>query len=106
MPPTFAEPHVAFPANARPPVFLTALVGRAYHVEQVATLLRTTRLVTLLGAGGSGKTRLAAALATAVVDEGRSAAWVDLSTVTDADLVAGPSSTGPGTAHSSSPSPW
>jgi predicted ATPase/DNA-binding SARP family transcriptional activator len=89
MPPPFAAPHLAFPANARPPVFLTALVGREHHLDQVATLLRTSRLVTLLGAGGSGKTRLAAALATAVVDEGCSAAWVDLSTVTEADLVAG-----------------
>jgi predicted ATPase/DNA-binding SARP family transcriptional activator len=89
MPPALAEPHLAFPASARPPVFLTALVGRAHHLEQVATLLRTSRLVTLLGAGGSGKTRLAAALATAAVDEGYSAAWVDLSTVSEADLVAG-----------------
>jgi predicted ATPase/DNA-binding SARP family transcriptional activator len=89
MPPAVVEPHVAFPANARPPVFLTALVGRAHHLEQVATLLRTSRLVTLLGAGGSGKTRLAAAVATALADEGCSAAWVDLSTVTEPDLVAG-----------------
>jgi predicted ATPase/DNA-binding SARP family transcriptional activator len=89
MPPALDAAHVAFPPNARPPVFLTALVGREDHLEQISALLHTARLVTLLGAGGSGKTRLAAALATAVIDEGGPAAWVDLSTVTEADLVAG-----------------
>jgi predicted ATPase/DNA-binding SARP family transcriptional activator len=39
----------------------TALVGRRHELDELATLLRggTVRLLTLTGAGGSGKTRLA-----------------------------------------------
>ncbi|MFI7445678.1 AfsR/SARP family transcriptional regulator [Nonomuraea indica] len=38
---------------------LTSFVGRGAELEQVAALLRQARLVTLIGAGGAGKTRLA-----------------------------------------------
>ncbi|MEV4354172.1 BTAD domain-containing putative transcriptional regulator [Nonomuraea sp. NPDC049625] len=38
---------------------LTSFVGRAEEIEQVAARLRTNRLVTLIGPGGAGKTRLA-----------------------------------------------
>lgn len=42
---------------------LTSLVGRARELEGIGATLRTTRLVTLTGPGGVGKTRLALALA-------------------------------------------
>ncbi|MFI6793561.1 AfsR/SARP family transcriptional regulator [Nonomuraea sp. NPDC050383] len=38
---------------------LTSFVGRAEELRQVGAYLRETRLVTLVGAGGAGKTRLA-----------------------------------------------
>ncbi|MFG6194866.1 BTAD domain-containing putative transcriptional regulator [Nonomuraea sp. JJY05] len=38
---------------------LTSFVGRAEEIEEVAARLRTNRLVTLIGPGGAGKTRLA-----------------------------------------------
>src|SRR5688572_22081914 len=40
------------------PVQLTSLVGRAAELAAIDRLLTTERLVTLTGAGGSGKTRL------------------------------------------------
>jgi predicted ATPase/DNA-binding SARP family transcriptional activator len=44
-------------------VELTSFVGRSDALAELATLMRTSRLVTLTGAGGSGKTRLALELA-------------------------------------------
>jgi predicted ATPase len=62
------------------------LIGRAAEVAALANLLATHdgRLVTLTGAGGTGKTRLAQAVATAVQDRYRDGAcFVDLSPLTD-----------------------
>src|SRR6476661_4263068 len=41
------------------PAQLTSFVGRAGQIDEVRRLLRDNRLVTLTGAGGAGKTRLA-----------------------------------------------
>ncbi len=41
------------------PLSLTSFIGREREVEQVKRLLSTTRLLTLTGSGGAGKTRLA-----------------------------------------------
>jgi len=45
------------------PAPLTSLVGRARELERITETLRATRLVTLTGPGGVGKTSLALALA-------------------------------------------
>jgi class 3 adenylate cyclase len=45
------------------PLPLTSLVGRAGEIEQIVGLLGRTRLLTLTGPGGTGKTRLAIAVA-------------------------------------------
>jgi predicted ATPase/DNA-binding CsgD family transcriptional regulator len=47
------------------PVARTGFVGRAHEHDAVLTLLGTARLVTLVGPGGVGKTRLAAVVADA-----------------------------------------
>jgi len=48
------------------PAPVTSLVGRQRECEGVAAALESSRLVTLMGPGGVGKTRLALAVAAAV----------------------------------------
>ncbi|MFG2498197.1 BTAD domain-containing putative transcriptional regulator [Streptomyces sp. NPDC048441] len=47
------------PAPVRLPARLTSFVGRERELEQIAGLMDASRLVTLVGPGGAGKTRLA-----------------------------------------------
>ena len=82
--PELAATHLAIlrgeqPARAGLPAQLTSFVGR---VDELAWLADTGRLVTLVGPGGTGKTRLAIEAA-----RGRDACFVDLSPVTDGALV-------------------
>jgi predicted ATPase/DNA-binding CsgD family transcriptional regulator len=61
------------------PVPLSSLVGRARELERIGETLRRTRLVTLTGPGGVGKTRLALALAEREVGRRSAGVWlVDL----------------------------
>ncbi len=53
----------AAPARPVPHLPLTSFVGRDRDVERLRALLPATRLVTLIGPGGAGKTRLAVQLA-------------------------------------------
>ena len=63
----------------RPPVSLTSLVGRDRDLQELGQLVTGRRLVTLTGAGGSGKTRLAAEIGLRMDWERTdSAAWVEL----------------------------
>jgi predicted ATPase/DNA-binding CsgD family transcriptional regulator len=67
------------------PVQITPLLGREAALEELATLLWGTRLLTLSGPGGVGKSRLAAALAEQVrTDFVAGAWWVDLADLSDA----------------------
>ncbi|HSM59698.1 MAG TPA: AAA family ATPase, partial [Longimicrobiales bacterium] len=71
------------------PVDLTTFVGRSRELSDLAVLLERSRLLTLTGAGGSGKTRLASALAAARGGERTDEAvvWVELAPVEDLALV-------------------
>lgn len=67
---------------------MTTLVGRTDDVDAVVGILRQARLVTLLGAGGTGKTRVALQVAKiARSDFADGVAFADLAPVTSADLV-------------------
>jgi len=70
------------------PVQLTSFVGREPELAVLQKLLTETRMLTLTGAGGCGKTRLALELAARVLDQHPDGAWlVDLSSVGDAKAV-------------------
>ena len=57
------------------PVQQTALIGRDRELSEVVELVRSHRLVTLTGAGGSGKTRLALQAAAELIDEFADGVW-------------------------------
>ena len=72
----------------RLPVQLTSFVGRAAEMTDVRRILADNRLVTLTGAGGVGKTRLALEVAGRMMGECRNGVWyVDLAPIIDPDLV-------------------
>ncbi|MGD1110608.1 MAG: adenylate/guanylate cyclase domain-containing protein, partial [Mycobacterium sp.] len=72
----------------RIPVQLSSFVGRDAELTQVGELLADNRLVTLTGAGGVGKTRLAVQVAGQLTGEFGDGVWyVDLAPITDPDVV-------------------
>jgi non-specific serine/threonine protein kinase len=71
------------------PVPLTSFVGREHELVVVVQLLQERRLLTLTGAGGSGKTRLALRAAADMVADFPDGIWfVDLAPLTRSDLLA------------------
>jgi non-specific serine/threonine protein kinase len=66
------------------PLQLTRLIGRDREIEEVGRLLGSARLLTLTGAGGSGKTRLAAEVVSRRVSSfTHGAIWVELAPLSD-----------------------
>ncbi len=88
--PTSVEPLRsldALPNNL--PEQLTSFVGREQELSDIAQALSATRLLTLTGAGGCGKTRLAAQTAADVLDRFPDGAWwVELAPLADPNAVA------------------
>jgi predicted ATPase/class 3 adenylate cyclase/DNA-binding CsgD family transcriptional regulator len=71
------------------PMQLTSFVGRARELNDVRQLLASGRLLTLTGAGGIGKTRLAQELSSRLAAEVHDRVWyVDLSPIGATDMVA------------------
>jgi predicted ATPase len=66
----------------------TSFIGRRHELREVKRLLTTTRLLTLTGSGGAGKTRLALRAAAEMARGFPDGAWlVSLSPVQDPLLV-------------------
>jgi predicted ATPase/class 3 adenylate cyclase len=77
---TVVAPHL--------PVQFTSFVGREVEMNDMRQILVDNRIVTLTGAGGIGKTRLAIQVAAKMAGEFGGGAWyVDLAPITDPDLV-------------------
>lgn len=75
---TTAEP----PANL--PLYLTSFIGRDNEMRRLADAMGASRLVTILGPGGAGKTRLAAEMATVLRGRFPDGVWlVDFARITD-----------------------
>jgi predicted ATPase/class 3 adenylate cyclase len=71
------------------PAQVSSFVGRDAELSEVQALIASSRLVTLTGSGGAGKTRLGLQLAAGLVDGSGDGVWfADLAPLQDAELVA------------------
>jgi non-specific serine/threonine protein kinase len=70
------------------PAELSSFVGRDRQLADLRRLIRRSRLITLTGPGGAGKTRLALRLATDVLSHNPDGVWlVELARISDARLL-------------------
>lgn len=81
-------PAKEIPNNLPQPT--SSFLGRERELEEVKALLGSSRLLTLLGMGGLGKTRLALQVATELLHDFPDGVWFfDLAPITDPALVVG-----------------
>ena len=70
------------------PLQLTSFVGREREMTEIVNLFGKARLITLTGAGGCGKTRLALETARGLIESYREGVWlIELAAITDPNLV-------------------
>ena len=75
-------------ARSNVPIPLTSFIGREHELETLRDIFRTTRLLTLTGVGGCGKTRLSIQLAGQVADDYPDGVWwAGLASIQDESLV-------------------
>ena len=89
---TQPEKKISPPKEATPkhnlPIHLTTFIGREKEREEVSTLVARHRLVTLTGAGGIGKTRLALQIGHSIVGSYPDGVWfIPLETLSDEELI-------------------
>jgi predicted ATPase/class 3 adenylate cyclase len=90
LPHDFPPPRTVDAASTNLPTQATSFVGREAEVEAVTAMLRdpAIRLLTLLGPGGTGKTRLALCVGAEVLDEHRDGVFfVPLASIQDPQLI-------------------
>jgi predicted ATPase/class 3 adenylate cyclase len=86
-PPLRSLGNPALPNNL--PAQLARFIGRDRELSEVRALVESSRLVTLTGAAGCGKTRLGLQVADGLLDGSGDGVWlVELAAVTDEDAVA------------------
>jgi predicted ATPase/class 3 adenylate cyclase len=76
LPVDFPPIHTVAERTGNLPLQVSSFIGRARELDQTAAALGEARVVTLTGAGGVGKTRLALQLAGQVADRFRDGAWL------------------------------
>jgi predicted ATPase/class 3 adenylate cyclase len=82
------EPEAAAGRGPKLPSQLTSFIGRERELAEAAALLRDARLLTLTGAGGCGKTRLALQLAGQQGEDFSDGVWlVELAALGEPELV-------------------
>ena len=70
------------------PIEVNSFVGREKEIAEIKELLSTTRLLTLTGSGGAGKTRLSVHVAAEVLDGFKNGIWfVELASLSDPALI-------------------
>ncbi len=70
------------------PMQLTSFIGREREINELKKLIAKTRLLTLTGVGGTGKTRLALQVSADVVEDFEDGVWlVELAPLSDSALV-------------------
>jgi predicted ATPase/transcriptional regulator with XRE-family HTH domain len=78
-----ASPHLT-----NLPIQLTSFIGREHEMAEVKRLLAHSPLVTLIGVGGSGKTRLALQVATELLTRYPDGVWlIELAPLSDPEIV-------------------
>ena len=83
-----SDPHRAGASRPELPSQLTSFIGRERELAEAAMLLRDARLLTLTGAGGCGKTRLALQLAGQRAGDFEDGVWpVELAALGEPELV-------------------
>lgn len=88
LPGDFPPVRSANRSNSNLPIQLTHFVGRSQELSDVRGLLLSSRLLTFVGVGGIGKTRLAIEASSNALEEFADGAWfVDLSRITEPALV-------------------
>jgi predicted ATPase/class 3 adenylate cyclase/DNA-binding CsgD family transcriptional regulator len=94
----FALSHPDLPGGVSPPrsldrlpnnlpIQLTSFVGRGRELVELDRLVGSTRLLTLTGAGGCGKTRLALQFAADALDRYAGCWWLELAPLSDPALI-------------------
>jgi predicted ATPase/class 3 adenylate cyclase len=70
------------------PVHLTSFIGREKEMGEIEALVKSGRLVSILGPGGAGKSRIAIQVAAEMIDQFENGVWfIELGSLSDAENV-------------------